>query len=265
MSPLLWYWHRLRAMEPVEIAAHVRKKFFQRQDARRVADLHSSGLDSTVDSPKLSRPEDAPALLREVLAGDTREILSGRWKAFGHLDIQVDDPPAWHKDYFVGKNLATDASAFDLNHRQLPGGADIKLIWELSRWHQLIRLAMAGYVLGDERAAVKCVEWLADWVLHNPPYRGWNWTSALEAAMRLVQFTWIDALLSGVLPASCRQGSSLVTTKSQRDAGSALDGRDADPVRAKLRREILPAHVWFGWRYRSFGSSANNHLIGELA
>jgi hypothetical protein len=36
-------------------------------------------------------------------------------------------------------------------------------------------------------------------------------------------------------------------------------------VLAQLRREILPAHVWFVWRYRSFGSSANNHLIGELA
>ena len=30
---------------------------------------------------------------------------------------------------------------------------------------------------------------------HNPPYRGWNWTSALEAGIRLIQFTWIDALL----------------------------------------------------------------------
>ena len=265
MAPLLWYWHRLRAMPPAEIAAHVRKKVFQCLDARRLPDRPSPELVSTADFPKLPRPEHAPSSLREALARATKEILSGRWKAFGHLEIQVEDPPEWHKDHLVGKNLATKESAFKLNHRELPGGADIKLIWELSRWHQLIRLAMAGYVLGDERAALKCVEWLTDWVQHNPPYRGWNWTSALEAAMRLVQFTWIDALLSGVLPASCRQGSSLETPNSQRDAGSALDGRDADPVRAKLRREILPAHVWFGWRYRSFGSSANNHLIGELA
>src|SRR5439155_6472595 len=33
----------------------------------------------------------------------------------------------------------------------------------------------------------------------------------------------------------------------------------------RLRAEILPPHVWFAWRYRSFGSSANNHLLGELA
>ena len=28
---------------------------------------------------------------------------------------------------------------------------------------------------------------------------------------------------------------------------------------------VLPPHVWYVWRYRSFGSSANNHLLGELA
>ena len=27
----------------------------------------------------------------------------------------------------------------------------------------------------------------------------------------------------------------------------------------------MPAHVWSAWRHRSFGSSANNHLLGELA
>src|SRR5437773_7423983 len=223
MPPLIWYWHRLRAMEPTEIAAHLRRKFYRWQDARRLpgwANVNQA-LAAPWVFPALPKPEAAPGLLREALARDSKEILDGRWKAFGHLEIQVDDPPAWHKDYLAGTELATNESAFKLNHRELPGGADIKLIWELSRWHQLVRLAMAGHVLGDERAALKCVEWLADWVQHNPPYRGWNWTSALEAAMRLVQFTWMDALLKGVLPASGREGSSLETPNRQRDAGSA--------------------------------------------
>jgi hypothetical protein len=33
----------------------------------------------------------------------------------------------------------------------------------------------------------------------------------------------------------------------------------------RLRQQILPPHVWYAWRHKSFGSSANNHLIGELA
>jgi hypothetical protein len=32
-----------------------------------------------------------------------------------------------------------------------------------------------------------------------------------------------------------------------------------------LREAILPAHTRYAWRHHSFGSSANNHLLGELA
>ncbi len=242
MASISWYLHRLRAMSAGEMALHARKKFRQFIDARRERDWSAVKLDGSGAFPRLPKAEEAPEVLREALRRDTEEILHGRWRAFGHLKIRVDDPPCWHKDYFVGIDLETNASAFKLNHRALPGGADVKLIWELSRWQQLVRLAMASHVLGDERAAGRCIMWLEDWVKHNPPYRGWNWTSALEAGMRLVQFTWIDALLS---PNAERWGFD-----------TKLD---------RLRHEILPPHVWFTWRHKSFGSSANNHLLGELA
>lgn len=224
------------------MARHARKKFRQFTDARRERDWASVKLDTSGVFPVLPKPADAPEILRAALRRDTEEILAGRWRAFGHLEIKVDDPPLWHCDYFVGKNLATTESAFKLNHRSLPGGADVKLIWELSRWFQLVRLAQSAYVLGDERAGRKCVAWLEDWVKQNPPYRGWNWTSALEVGMRLIQFTWIDALLQAQAE-KCSYAGELET----------------------LRYKILPPHAWFAWRHQSFGSSANNHLLGELA
>jgi hypothetical protein len=175
------------------------------------------------------------------------KILSRSWRAFGHLHLRVDDPPRWHHDYLVDVDLSAGASssAFALDHRKLPHGADIKLLWELSRWSQLTRLAMAAYVLDDGNAAVKCVEWLDDWVEKNPPYYGWNWTSALEVGIRLIQFAWIDALLSN---AAIGAGLASVVARL-----------------ASLRGAILRPHASFAWRYHSFGSSANNHLLGELA
>lgn len=245
MSKLSWYWHRLRAMSPGEVLLHARKRWRQSVDAsgRGWPDL---ALESTDAFPRLPKREDAPESLREALRRDADEILAGRWLAFGHLELKVDDPPKWHCDYLAGRDLATQENAFTLDHRALPGGADIKLIWELSRWQQLTRLAQAAYVLGDQRAAEKCLAWLEDWVKHNPPYRGWNWTSALESGLRLIQFTWIDALLMG--NAECRMRNAELESRL-----------------ARLRRAILPPHVWFIWRHRSFGSSANNHLLGELA
>jgi len=242
MSRLAWYWHRLCAMAPAEIAHRIRKKGIQFVDGRRQRDWTSVPITILGQYPALPGAKEAPDLLRRGLKRDAEEILHGKWRAFGHLPIQVSDPPEWHKDYLVGVDLRTEVSAFELDHRTLPKGADIKMIWELSRWHQLTRLAVAAYILGDTRAASKCVHWLEHWVQNNPAYRGWNWTSALESGMRLIQFTWIDALLRAS------------ATNLEHDA--ALE---------QLRYDILPAHAWFTWRHKSIGSSANNHLFGELA
>jgi hypothetical protein len=192
--------------------------------------------------PQLPGAKAAPAGLREILAQDAAELLKGRWRAFGHLGLEVDQPPRWHRDYLAGRDLATTLPASRLEYRELPGGADIKLIWELSRWTALTRLAMAAHVLEDRLIAERCGQWLWDWHEHNPPGRGWNWTSALEAGLRLVQLTWMDALLAGCFEPGVGE-----------EAWGALMNR------------LLPAHARYVWRHQSFGSSANNHLLGELA
>jgi hypothetical protein len=251
-------------MSPGEMALRVRKKWREKEDAARASwpevDLACAG-----GYPKLSKPDDAPPVLREALQRDAERILAGHWKFFGHLDLQVDDPPKWQCDYLVRRDLETNESAFKLNYRTLPDGVDAKAIWEPSRWHQLVRLAMAAYVLGDGRAGETCVRWLEDWVEHNPPYRGWNWTSALEVGMRLIQFAWIDALLTAGMVSGCglRVSSSEAAPRGSEGAGSS--GLSLGERLERLRRDILPSHVWYAWRHRSFGSSANNHLLGELA
>ncbi len=247
MPTLSWYWHRVRAMSPSEMALHARKAIRQASDIRREWTPPALGLEPIGGFPKLPRPEDAPLQLRETLERDLDAILAGRWKVFDGLELTVDDPPRWHCDYTVMVDLDTRKPAFKLDYRKLPKGGDIKLIWEISRWSQLVRLGMAAHVLDSQLARDKCTEWLEDWVEHNPPYHGWNWTSALEAGIRLIQFTWLDALLSG-------------PPRPNRGAVAATDEQRL----VRLRKAILPAHLRFVWRYRSFGSSANNHLLGEL-
>jgi hypothetical protein len=229
-------------MNPGEVIRHGRRRWRELVDERRRWDLGLVSIGRGVTFPRLAGASAAPAGLREILAQDAKDILEGRWEAFGHLRLKVDLPPRWHCDYLAGKDLATDLPASRLDHRELPGGADIKLIWELSRWRQLTRLAMAAHVLEDRTAAERCEQWLWNWLDHNPPQRGWNWTSALEAGMRLVQLAWIDALLAGRFEEGLGE-----------EAWGALMAR------------LLPAHAHYVWRHRSFGSSANNHLLGELA
>jgi hypothetical protein len=258
LNSLSWYWHRWRAMSPGEVLRHARRKSREWADAGRTA-WPEVDLPAANSYPRLPPPEEAPEVVREALRRDAKNILAGRWRFFGHLELQVDDPPRWQFDYLAQRDVATDVSGFKLNYRALGDGVDSKLIWEPSRWHHLVRLAMAAHVLGHRPAAEKCLAWLEDWVRKNPPYQGWNWTSALEVGLRLVQFTWIDALL-----ASAKIVPGETAADSPRSA--AADPSLIDPSRLeKLRARILPAHVWYAWRHRSFGSSANNHLLGELA
>jgi hypothetical protein len=236
-----WYWHRLKAMRPGEIRERVAQRLRQRADMRRLPAFDAAPVPapSQMAWPVLPPKETAPTPFLQALQRDRDELLAGRWLVFGHLRLQVENPPAWSTDYAAGRHLPTARPGFRLNHRQLPRGADIKLVWELSRWSHLVRLAQSAWLLEDEIAAERCMAWLEDWVRRNPPYVGWNWTSALEAGMRLVNFGWLDALLTSAGIESTR-----------------LD---------RLRQRVVPAHLWYTWRHRSFGSSANNHLLGELA
>src|SRR4051812_24871741 len=239
MAGIDWYWHRLRSMEATEVVMHCRKKLLQaidRPPARRIC------LENGSQFPTFTSPRTASEAVASSLRQNAEAVMRGDWKFFGHHLLKVNDPPRWHRDYLAGIDVSTRASGFKLNHRELPSGADIKLVWELSRWQHLARLAQAGWFFKEERFAAKCVQWLEDWVKCNPPYAGWNWTSALESGLRLIQFTWIDAFI---------------------EQGPAFQGRELR-LRA-LRESILLPHARFTWRYRSFGSSANNHLIGELA
>lgn len=241
MAGLAWYGYRLRAMTPAEIGARLRKKVREWTDARRDRDWAGVPLACAGAYPVLPRRETASPALREQLRREAADLLAGRWKVLGALELKVDDPPRWQYDYLAHADLATLKRGFGLNHRALPGGADIRLIWGLSRWGQLVRLAQAAWLLEEEGWAEKCVTWLEDWAKHNPPGRGWNWTSPLEAGLRLVQFTWLDALLA--------DGAERWGYASELET---------------LRYEILGPHAWYVWRHQSFGSSANNHLLGEL-
>ena len=221
-------------MDANERRSHLKKKWHQLSDGLFGAPSFDVGSAVADAYPVLSKPELAPPSLRASLAREWPELVAGRWRAFGHLGLKVEVPPRWQKDYLAKVDLQTSSPAFRLNHRKLPGGSDIKLVWELSRWSPLIRMAQAAHLLGEARPALVVVQCLEDWVRTNPPFRGWNWTSALESGLRLIQFSWMEALLGSV----------------------RLDA---------VANRILPAHVHYTWRHRSFGSSANNHLIGELA
>jgi hypothetical protein len=249
-----WYYHRLRAMTVSELAHRVTERWKHRSDASFAESLLGIQLGEAVEGViDLPDPAAAPESVKQVLAQDAVSLMRSDWKLFGWREVNVGTPPQWHRDSACGIELPSELLASRLNHRDLPDGADARTVWEINRWSEMVRLAMSGWVNGDMAAVQTALAWMNDWGDKNPVGYGINWTSPLEAGLRLVNCVWVDALVDSSLCALQRIGNE-----------------DATPVDALKRAQrtlaerIVPAHAAWVWRYRSFGSSANNHLLGEL-
>ncbi|MEW5989233.1 MAG: alginate lyase family protein, partial [Chloroflexota bacterium] len=166
-------------------------------------------------------------------------------------------PPDWHTDPLTGRpwprRFYTDV---DIRDGRTIGG--VKWVWELNRHHHLVSLAKAYYLLSrdwgirgfsnsqspnplipaEEYAQIVCDHWQS-WLDTNPPYEGVNWTSALETAVRLVNWAWALAFL--------RRAPSLT-----------------ESLFARLMRSVTDQAIYVTHHLSRY-SSANNHLIGEAA
>jgi len=241
-SKLTWYAHRFKAMSVGEIVHRVGERWKHQSDAK-----FAQGLDKIVlgpvdaSVPALANAGRAPITLRQRLMADAKALLQGDWKLYGWREASTGSPPCWHRDASTGVVIEPDELSHKLDHRALPDGADARTIWEINRWSEMTRVVMHGWLNRDWDAVRTAQLWLEDWCDRNPAGRGINWTSTLEVALRLINFTWFDALVHGC-------GVAALIEHQQR-----------------LAQRIVPAHAAWVCRYRSFGSSANNHLLGELA
>jgi hypothetical protein len=237
-----WYAHRLRAMSMGEMGRRVIERWGRLSEPAKLKRLSRRPWEGAfTDFPKLPWKERVPPELRKQLAADAEKLVRGEWELFGWKNVEVGAPPCWHRDAMLGVVIDPDIPSRKLDHRHLPHEADARVIWEINRWAEMTRMAMHSALNGDVHAIRVAQLWLEDWCDRNTPGHGINWTSPLEAALRLMNFCWFDALVRGCNDPELARRQDELTTR------------------------IVPAHAWWVWRRRSFGSSANNHLIGELS
>lgn len=243
-----WYRHRLQAMSLGEVRHRLAEKWRIWTEGgflENIAALDHCGVNPNV--PRLPQRESIPKTLKTQLARDAKHLLRGDWQIFGWKDVAVGAPPCWHRDPACGVVIDPARPAHRLDHRHLPDGADARSIWEINRWAEMTRLAMHGW-LNDDLSAIRTAQlWLEDWCERNPPGMGINWTSPLESALRLINFAWFDALVSAAIRESPQKCQTVAEAQTA------------------LVKRIVPVHAAWIWRYKSAGSSANNHLLGELA
>jgi hypothetical protein len=264
-----WYVRRLARMSPVEVAGRTRDAAVRRAWRRR--QVRPGERDPLVPpdlrfvTPLAAQPEAAPHRLPAAGAGAAPEVpaagpstrvgaagrtallaaadalLAGRWPVFARTREDMAPAPDWFADPRTGRRAPDAAYCFDLDHRDEARVGNVKYVWETSRHQHVTVLAAAWHLTGDARYAEAAAAQLRSWWAANPFLSGVHWTSGIEVGVRVLSWVWARRLLDGWAGAP------------------ALF--EEDPA----FRRALCHHVEYLATFPSRGSSANNHLVAELA
>lgn len=128
--------------------------------------------------------------LQARLLADCDSILAHRLELLGQT-VELGDPIQWRRDFKTGYEWPREhISKLKLVTRE----GDVKVPWELSRFHHGLTLALGYAATGNAQDERYPREWRAQidsWRADNPPEHGPNWGNAMEAAIRAVN--WITA------------------------------------------------------------------------
>ena len=181
--------------------------------------------------------EACDAKAAEDLVARADETLGGCYRYFGYPAVMLSGPVDFDVDPFTGRSWPARHGK-RIDYRAADYG-DPKWIWELNRLQELPLLAAASLLTDDWRYAQRGLELARRWMGVSEPGRGIAWSNAFESALRATSLAvFLDAL-----------------------RGTALLDRSI----AKQIVVALWQHARWIERDPSTHSSANNHLIAELA
>ncbi len=118
-------------------------------------------------------------------------IIQNKFQTLGSQLTYLGEKINWQQDFKSGRTW--DKIFYTkINSKESINGSDIKVPWELSRFHQSHWLAKAFIINSDEKYANKFFDLILNWIEQNPFCYGVNWNCAMEVAIRAVN--WIFAL-----------------------------------------------------------------------
>ncbi|RQO62343.1 hypothetical protein DBR47_03600 [Paucibacter sp. KBW04] len=242
-----WFFSRLSCMSPAEVGHRavvtLRNRMEQWTGTATVRPEARHGAKAGVQWVCVPRMQGEPFDAQHYIE-EARLIASGQVRLFASQRFDVGALPRWNRCPLTGVEGPNWPSyKISLTDRALVG--DIKYVWELNRHLHLVAIAQAWALSRDAQYLESLRTQLASWLQQCPCGQGPNWTSSLELAIRLLNWSVIWQLIGG--------------------ADSELF---ASPAGARLKDDWLNSinqHVRTIARNYSRHSSANNHLLGELA
>ena len=243
LKRLVWYWKRLHRMSLQEVSHRLTTSLYSRaQSVFRTAQQPPTA--DLSQASTFSWPPGDTELPTVDYCRAADKILEGKLTIFALRDTPIGHPPQWNRDPLSGKE-APLIFGKTLNYRNTELVGDIKYLWEPNRHMQWVTLAQAYRQSGETRYLQGLAVQLTSWLDQCPYLLGPNWVSSLELGLRLVNWSFVWGIIGG--------------------ANSPLfSGVDGKQLQDRWLDSIYQ-HISFIQGYPSLFSSANNHLIGELA
>jgi hypothetical protein len=191
---------RLRGMTPAELGYRLLRAIQARVERR--------SLDRAVPAPDLAYCgnawiADAPSVSASAYVEAAERIAQGWLDVYALRGINLGFPPRWNRDPKSGIEAPPAyGKLLDTGDPDLVG--DIKYLWQPNRHAHLVALAKA-HALTKKRLYLETIEeHLDSWFLACPYGIGPNWSSALEASIRLVNWSMAWQLVADALGADLR-------------------------------------------------------------
>lgn len=232
MSKIQWYINRLKAMNVREVMWRLDQKRLQKQERKRFAESRIS-VGAEVFNPgfdNLDFNADAMGLnFSNSVFGTCTEI---------HL-LKGPDNDKWPECF-----------SYSLDYKQRDDLGDARSNWERNRHFDWALLAKAYYVTREEKYFSQLQNTVDVWMEKNPFLHGISWTSAMEFAIRSIN--WMYAL--AFLMKARNDNASTSSAQTHNDNWASLC--------EKLRNGIINITEYLTKHYSRY-SSANNHLLVE--
>ena len=119
----------------------------------------------------------------ESILEEADDVLNDRFQALGSPLVFLGNPIPWRRDFKSGKEWPLKPS-HKIDILDLDNPSDVKVPWELSRFHQTWWLGKASWLTGSPVYAEKFGSLVSDWIEKNPVGYGINWATAMEASIR---------------------------------------------------------------------------------
>ena len=225
MSKIRWYVNRMKAMNVKEIVWRFNQKLIQCEEKKRFGAKRIS-VASEIWNP-----------LFRGLSFDCNALgLYFDNKTYG-TNIEI------HLLKGADYNKWPDVFSYSLNYKQRDDLGDARTNWEKNRHFQWALMAKAYYLTGEKKYFDLLNVEVCEWMDVNPFLYGISWTSAMEFAIRSINWMYANAFIVKSLDKYSNDANILALSE-------------------KLNAGIINITEYLTKHYSRY-SSANNHLLVE--